>query len=29
MTTLGETRVLPEAIEATYDKLLHSFAGGG
>jgi ATP adenylyltransferase len=29
MTTVGETRVLPEAIEATYRKLLQAFTGGG
>jgi ATP adenylyltransferase len=29
MTTVGETRVLPEAIEATYEKLLQAFAGRG
>jgi ATP adenylyltransferase len=28
MTTVGETRVLPEAIEATYGKLLQAFGGG-
>ena len=27
MTTVGETRVLPEAIEATYRKLLQAFTG--
>ena len=27
MTIVGETRVLPEAIEATYRKLLQAFAG--
>ena len=29
MTIVGETRVLPEAIEATYRKLLQAFAGPG
>jgi ATP adenylyltransferase len=27
MTTIGETRVLPEAIEVTYKKLLVAFSG--
>ena len=29
MTIVGETRVLPEAMEATYGKLLEAFAGRG
>ena len=29
MTIVGETRVLPEAIEATYGKLLEAFEGRG
>jgi ATP adenylyltransferase len=29
MSVVGETRVLPEAIEATYGKLLDAFAGPG
>jgi ATP adenylyltransferase len=29
MSVVGETRVLPEAIEATYGKLLDAFAGRG
>ena len=27
MTTAGETRVLPEALETTYEKLLRAFSG--
>ena len=26
MTTIGETRVLPETLDATYEKLLKAFA---
>ena len=29
MTTIGETRVLPETLESTYDKLLRAFRGDG
>jgi ATP adenylyltransferase len=28
ITTIGETRVLPETIDATYQKLLNAFRGG-
>jgi ATP adenylyltransferase len=29
MTTIGETRVLPESLVSTYDKLLRAFRGDG
>ena len=29
MTTVGETRVLPEALEVTYDRLCKAFRGDG